>query len=136
MESLSDFKMIKQGEWMASACTQISSKIFKFEWFKGFSKIIGMPNGYSEAMITFTKILKPVFGYLRPGSYLSVIFVDDSNLQVSTERACLENIEVTVNLLIKFGFKIYEKKLVLKPTQELEFLGVFYRFLKKDYFYK
>ena len=35
----------------------------------------------------------------------------------------MENIEVTVNLLIKLGFEIHEQKSILKPTQELEFLG-------------
>ena len=54
---------------------------------------------------------------------VSVIFVDESNLQWKTESECLENIEVTVNLLIKLGFEIHEQKSILKPTQELEFLG-------------
>ena len=82
-----------------------------------------MPNGYSEAMRIFTKILRPVLGYLRREGYLSVIFVHDSYLQGNTESECLENIEVTVSLLIKLGFKIHESKSILKPTQELEFLG-------------
>ena len=30
---------------------------------------------------------------------------------------------MTVNLLIKLGFEIHEQKSILKPTQELEFLG-------------
>ena len=30
---------------------------------------------------------------------------------------------MTVNLLIKLGFEIQEQKSILKPTQELEFLG-------------
>ena len=75
-----------------------------------------MPNGYSEAMRIFTKILRPVLGYLRREGYLSVIFVHDSYLQGNTESECLENIEVTVNLLIKLGFKINEQKSILKPT--------------------
>ena len=98
-------------------------KYFKLEWFQGFYKFIGMPNGYSEAMIIFTKIVRPVFGYLRQEGYLSIIFVNDSYLQGNTENDCLENIEVTENLLIKLRFKIHEKKSILKPTQESEFLG-------------
>ena len=30
-----------------------------FEWFRGFYKFIGMPNGYSEAMRILTKIFGP-----------------------------------------------------------------------------
>ena len=63
-----------------------------------------------------------VFGYLRQEGYLSIIFDDASYFQGNTERECLEDIEVPVNLLIKLGFKIHEKKSILKPTQGLEFL--------------
>ena len=67
-------------------------------------------------------LLRSLLRYLlRP--YLSVVVVDDSFLQDNTERECLENIEVTVNLLIKLGFEIHGQKSILKLTQELEFLG-------------
>ena len=134
MESLKDiFKIIKEGVWMASVDLKDAfftvpvhkshQNYFKFEWFQGFYKFIGMPNGYTEATRIFTKILRPVFGYLRQEGYLLVIFVGDSYLQGNTESECLENIEVTVNLLIKLGFKIHEQNSILKPTQESEFLG-------------
>ena len=55
-------------------------KYYKFEWFSSFYKLIVVPNGYSEANRIFTKILKPVFGYLRKEGYLSVIFANDSSL--------------------------------------------------------
>ena len=117
MESLRDvFKIIKLGVWLVSVDVKDAffavhvhksyQFFFKFEWFKGFYKFIGMRNGFSEAIRIFTKILKPVFGYLRQEVYLSVIFVDGFYLQGNTERECLENIEATVNLLIKLGFKI------------------------------
>ena len=68
-----------------------------------------MPNGSFEAIRIFTKILKTVLGYIRKEGYLSVIFVDASYLQGNAKRECLENIEVTVNLLIKLGFKIMNR---------------------------
>ena len=82
-----------------------------------------MPNGYSDAMRIFTKILKPVFGHLRQEGHLSVIFVDDSYLQGDTKQECMNNIKATVDLLLKLGFIVHEKKSVLKPTQKIEFLG-------------
>ena len=74
-------------------------------------------------MRIFTKILKPVFGHLRQEGHLSVIFVDDSYLQGDTKQECMNNIKATVDLLLKLGFIVHEKKSVLKPTQKIEFLG-------------
>ena len=76
MESLKDvFKITKQGVWKASVdlkgafftvpVHKSHQKYFKFKWLQGFYKFIGMPNGYSEAMRIFTKILRPVLGYLK-----------------------------------------------------------------------
>ena len=134
MESLKDvFEIIKEGVWMASVnhkdafftvpVHKSHQKYFKFEWFQCFYKFIGIPNGYSEAMRIFIKILRPVFRYLRQEGYFLIIFADDPFLQRNTERECLENIEVTVNLVINVEFKIHEQKSILKPTQELESLG-------------
>ena len=44
-------------------------------------------------------------------------------LQGDTEQECMNNIKATVDLLLRLGFIIYEKKSVLKPTQKIEFLG-------------
>ena len=35
----------------------------------------------------------------------------------------MNNIKATVDLLLKLGFIVHEKKSVLKPTQKIEFLG-------------
>ena len=134
MESLNDvFKIIKRGVWMASVdlkdafftvpVHKLHQKFFMFEWIQKFYKFVGMPNGYSDAMRIFTKILKPVFGHLRQEGHLSVIFVDDSYLQGDTKQECMNNIKATVDLLLKLGFIVHEKKSVLKPTQKIEFLG-------------
>ena len=48
-----------------------------------------MPNGYSDAMRIFTKILKSVSGHIRQEGHLSVIFVHDSYLQRDTEQECM-----------------------------------------------
>ena len=61
-------------------------KYFKSEWFNQFFKFLGMPNGYSDAMLIFTKMLKPVSGCLRKQGHLSIVFVDDSYLQADTEQ--------------------------------------------------
>ena len=60
---------------------------------------IGMPNGYSEAMQIFTKILKLPLFTLHQQGFLSVTFVDDSYLESATKELCIQNIDITVNLL-------------------------------------
>ena len=64
----------------------------------------------TDAMRIFTKILKPVFGYLRKQGHLSVVFVDDSYLQADTEQECIKNINATVNILTMLGYTIYTLK--------------------------
>ena len=68
-------------------------KYFKFGWFQNFYKFLGTPNGSSDAMCIFTKILKPVFGYLRNQGHISVIFVDDSYLQGDTKHECMNKLQ-------------------------------------------
>lgn len=60
--------------------------LFKFEWMGKFYQIIGMSNGYSDAIKIFTKILRPVYALLMQEGSLSVIFVDDSYLHGATEH--------------------------------------------------
>ena len=40
-----------------------------------------MHNGYAQAPLLFTKLLKQPFGFLRKHGYASVIYIDDSYLQ-------------------------------------------------------
>ena len=49
-----------------------------------------MPNGYSDAIPVFTKILKPVYANLTEKGHLSAVFVEDSYLQGDTETECLK----------------------------------------------
>ena len=122
------FKIIKKGVWMASAdlkdvfftvpLHKLHQKCFMFEWIQKFYKFVGMPNGYSDAMRIFTKIIKPVFGHLRQKGHLSVIFVDDSYLQGDTKQECMNNIKAIVDLLLKLGFIVHEKKSTLNQLKK------------------
>ena len=73
-------------------------------------------------MRVFTKMIKPPFATLRKQGFISVIFVDDSYLQGQTMGECLENVHKTVSLLASLRFTIQKEKLVLEPTQYMEFL--------------
>ena len=63
-------------------------------------------------MRVFTKMIKPPFATFRKQGFISVIFVDDSYLQGQTMGECLSSLR----------FTIQKEKLVLEPTQYMEFL--------------
>ena len=134
MESIKDvIHMIKQGVWMASVdlhhayySVQVHSShspYFSFLWQDKYYHYLRLPNGYAQAPLIFTKLLRLPFGYLRSQGLLSVVYMDDSYLQGDSISSCQSNIANTVSLLQALGFNINRKKSVLTPTQSLEFMG-------------
>ena len=93
----------------------LHQKYFKFKLFNQFHKFLGKPDGYSDAMSIFKKMLKPVFGYMRKRGHLFVIFVGDFYLQVDIQQECIKNINATVNILTMQRFTLHERKSVLIP---------------------
>ena len=73
-----------------------------------------MPNGYSEAMHIFTKMLKPLFSNLIKQDYVSVTFMDESYLQGSTRVECSSNVKDEIDLLISLGYITHITKSVLE----------------------
>ena len=76
MEFLQDvLKIIQPSCWMASIDLKDAffsvpihkshRKYLKFKWLGKIYKYLGMPNGYSEGMRIFTKILKPPFLFCK-----------------------------------------------------------------------
>lgn len=98
-------------------------RFLKFSWKGIVYQFEVMPNGYVDAMRVFTKVLKPVFAYLRERGHSSVIYVDDSLLKGDSYQECLENIEITKQLLEDLGFYVHYDKSVLIPTRKIVFLG-------------
>ena len=118
MESLpSILNIIRPNCWMSSVDLKDGfytapihpehQKFLKFKQKEHCYAFRGMPNGNSEAMRLFTKLLKPPFSILRTHGYLSVVFVDDSYLQGHTFSTCEDNVNATVDLLQFLGFTIY-----------------------------
>ena len=96
---------------------------FKSKWKEHCYAFRGMPNGNSEVMRVFIKLLKPSFSILRSHDYLAVVFVDDSYLQRPTFFTCEDNVNATVDLLQFIGFTTHPEKSVLVSKQEIELLG-------------
>ena len=97
-------------------------KYLKFVVLSKVYQYTCMPNGYGPAMCIFTKVSKVPFSYLQSKGFISVVFVDDSYLQDNTYKACLHNIENTIELLQNLGFTIHHTKSILTPTQRITFL--------------
>ena len=134
MESIRNAKhMIRKDCWMASVDLKDAyysipihnkhRKYLKFIWNNAVYNYTCLPNGYSDAMRIFTKLLKPIYGHLRMIGFHSVTYVDDNFLQGDDWQDCQDNICATVNCLSALGYTIHCMKSVLEPTQEIVFLG-------------
>lgn len=134
MESLnSAIELIKKDCYMASVDLKDAfysipvstdhTSFLKFEHHGKFYKFNCMPMGYGPSMRIFTKVLKPVYAYLRQMGLESVIFVDDNLLLGDTYLECRTNVLSTVNQLQNLGFTVHADKSIFEPTQCITFLG-------------
>ena len=91
-------------------------KYFTCYWQECYYEFLRMPNGYAQAPLLFTKLLKQPFGFLRKHGYASVVHIDDTYLQGDTYKHCLENIHATRDLLVSLGVSINYVKSVFQPA--------------------
>ena len=98
-------------------------KYLKFEWHDTLYKFSCFPNGLALCPRKFTKLLKPVYCYLRKNGHLSSGYIDDSYLQGDGFSDCLTNVVDTIKLFDTLGFIIHPDKSIFIPTQVLTFLG-------------
>lgn len=78
---------------------------------------------FGGKLYQFTKLLKPVFTWLRQRGFISVVYLDDVWLLGKSEIDCINNLFKTRKLLEKLGFIINEVKSQLSPSKECHFLG-------------
>lgn len=98
-------------------------KFLKFEWDSNIYQFTCFPNGLALCPRKFTKLLKPVYHYLRVRGHISSGYIDDSYLQGDTYQECLDNVVDTVKLFHSLGFVVHPEKSVFIPTQQITFLG-------------
>ena len=98
-------------------------KFFRFI-FNGIKyQFTALVMGYSCSPRIWTKLMKPVFAYLRSLGHISVYFIDDSCLFGETYQTCLRNVQDTVHLMDNLGLTLNQKKSVLVPCKRITFLG-------------
>ena len=71
----------------------------------------------------FTKLLKPVYAYLRSKGLVASGYLDDSFLEGDTYKRCADNVTTTVNLFDSLGFSPHLEKSITTPSQIIEHLG-------------
>ena len=99
-------------------------KYLKFIWRDQLYAFTSLPMGLTSSPRIFTKILKPIFSYLRSQfGHTCLGYIDDSFYLEDSYFECEEATLHAVQLFGNLGFKIHPEKSVVIPTQTLEFLG-------------
>lgn len=98
-------------------------KFLRFNWNNKLFEYTCLPNGLACAPRIFTKLLKPVFSYLRSLGYISVYYLDDCLLIGNTELECSNNVRCTLEIFQRLGFTINYEKSCLTPSNSIIFLG-------------
>lgn len=68
-------------------------------------------------------MLKPIFASLREAGHVVLGYLDDIIIIGETKCQVEAGIRATTQAFSDLGFKIHLKKSVLKPVQEIQFLG-------------
>ena len=101
-------------------------KYLKFVWDHVLYQFNCLPNGLSCAPRVFTKLLKPIFDFLRKKGHVSVYYIDDSWVMANSYEECLKNITDTAEILSASGFIVNERKSEKIPSQKIKFLGFYF----------
>ena len=125
--------VIQQGDWMtridmkdayfAIPIHKKHQRYLRFIWQKKVYQFLCLPFGLSSAPRVFTKILRPVIGFLRSNGIRCVIYLDDILIMNQEKDTLMEHTAITVSVLEALGYLINYTKSSLSPQQEITFLG-------------
>ena len=83
-----------------------------------------MPNELSSAPRLFTKLLKVTLSYIRQQTGLNILgYLDDTLFCSQSDTDLQEGSLVAISVFTELEFIISDKKSVLVPTRQIEFLG-------------
>ncbi|CAL4207917.1 unnamed protein product, partial [Meganyctiphanes norvegica] len=74
----------------------------------------------------FTRVIKPIKGYLHRLKIMIHSFLDDFLLLHGTQEGLREVTSVVLSLFEKLGFRVNFKKSLLTPSQTVKYLGVLF----------
>ena len=97
--------------------------LLQFRWELKTYQFQCLPFGLTSAPRVFSKIMKPVVGVLRQMSVRLVIYLDDILILHQSEKELVQLTPLICQLFGALGLVVNQKKSILTPTQNLEFLG-------------
>lgn len=100
-----------------------SRKYLRFIFNNELYEFKCLPFGLSTAPFVFTKIMKPVVGYLRSKGLLSNIYLDDLLCIGDSYESCSHNLELSCKLFESLGLIINWEKSNLRPSRSCKYLG-------------
>ena len=135
MEGIATIKeVVKQGDWMTRLDLKDAyltipihpkeQKFFQFVWRGRKYQFVSLPFGLSSAPRLFTKLLRPVVGYLRSIGIRVVIYLDDLLLLNHCRLHLVKDTEFVISVLQNLGFVINWTKSALVPTKSIVYLGL------------
>lgn len=135
MEGLPEIKnLLHKNDWMikldlkdAYFCVMMSEtdrKWMRFPWKQALYEFQCLPFGLASAPRTFTKLMKPVVGFLRKIGMRLICYLDDFLVINSNPNKVAKDGKTLGLLLESLGFIINREKSVTIPCQRIEFLGV------------
>ena len=98
-------------------------KFLRFQFEGSLYEFTCLPNGLSSAPRVFTKLMKPLFAFLRGKGILLVGYIDDIILIADSKEALELALEETIAMITNLGFTINYDKSSLVPSQQACFLG-------------
>ena len=101
-----------------------SKKFVRFVWSGNLYEFLRLYFGFGPASRLFSKLFKVPIALLRRLNIGLVIYLEDILLTGRTVEEILMSRDTLIFLLQHLGFVINLKKSVLKPSQQIEFLGL------------
>lgn len=113
---------LKDAYFAIPICSQ-HRKYLRFRWRGQAYEFTCLPFGLAAAPRVFTKVMKPVVGFIRSKGVRCVVYIDDFLLMHQKKQDLIEQTALTLNLLEALGFLVNYSKSHLQPSQRIEYLG-------------
>ena len=86
-------------------------------------KFVYLCSGLSSAPRIYTKVLKPIYRWLRQQGFRGSYYIDDSLNMNQDQTVCKETIAIMADTLESLGFSVHKEKSVFVPAQRILLFG-------------
>ncbi len=95
----------------------------RFLWYGRAYQFLVMAQGLCDAPRAYTKLLKPVFAFLRNQGFQVLGYIDDTIFIEKSAEDVMLALHTATRLFDDLGLTISVKKSILHPVQQIEYLG-------------